>query len=48
MTQKGLLITLKKHGIEMYDPKNEKFNPNKHEAVYDYEDDELVILYFFL
>ena len=48
MTQKGLLNTLKKHGIVLYDPKNEKFDPNKHEAVFDYEDDKLVQLNFFL
>lgn len=42
MTQSGLLRTLNKHGIEMYDPKNEKFDPNKHEAVFDYEDEKLV------
>jgi len=43
MTQKGLLNTLKKHGIVLYYPKNEKFDPNKHEAVFDYEDENLVI-----
>lgn len=45
MTQKGLLNTLKKHGIELYNPKNEKFDPNKHEAVFDYEDETLVNIY---
>ena len=45
MTQKGLLNNLKKHGIVLYDPKHEKFDPNKHEAVFDYEDETLV-LYF--
>lgn len=46
MTQKGLLNTLKKHGVVLYDPKNEKFDPNKHEAVFDYEDDTLVFIFF--
>jgi len=44
MTQKGLINNLKKHGVVLYDPKNEKFDPNKHEAVFDYEDDALVII----
>lgn len=43
MTQKGLLNTFKKHGILLDDPKGEKFDPNKHEAVFDYEDESLVI-----
>ena len=43
MTEKGLLNTLKKHAIVLYDPINEKFDPNKHEAVFDYVDDSLVI-----
>ncbi len=46
MTQKGLLNSLKKHGIELYNPKNEKFDPNKHEAVFDYEDETLVNIIF--
>jgi molecular chaperone GrpE len=46
MTQKGLLTTLKKHGVELYDPKNQKFDPNKHEAVFDYEDESLVNNFF--
>lgn len=47
MTQKGLLNTLKKHGINLYDPKNEKFDPNKHEAVFDYADENLVFILLF-
>lgn len=47
MTQKGLLNNLKKHGIVLYDPKNEKFDPNKHEAVFDYEDESLVNIFLF-
>ena len=41
MTQKGLLNSLNKHGVVLFDPLNEKFNPNKHEAVFDYDDESL-------
>jgi molecular chaperone GrpE len=41
MTQKGLLNSLKKHGVVLFDPLNEKFDPNKHEAVFDYDDENL-------
>lgn len=41
MTQKGLLSSLKKHGVVLFDPLNEKFDPNKHEAVFDYDDESL-------
>jgi len=41
MTKNGLLNTLKKHNIIEYVPLKEKFDPHKHEAVFDYEDDEL-------
>lgn len=41
MTQGGLLNILKKHGITEYKPLKEKFDPTKHEAVFDYEDTEL-------
>lgn len=40
MTQEGLVNTLKRHGVNEYNPLKEKFDPNKHEAVFDYEDDE--------
>ncbi len=39
MTQKGLLNSLKKHGVVLFDPINEKFDPNRHEAVFDYDDE---------
>jgi len=42
MTKAGLTTTLKKHGVSEYSPLKEKFDPNKHEAVFDYEDDNLV------
>jgi molecular chaperone GrpE len=29
----GLRETLKRHGIEVVDPKGEKFDPNQHEAL---------------
>lgn len=34
MTESILLQTLKKHGLERYDPHGEKFNPNEHEATF--------------
>jgi molecular chaperone GrpE len=41
MTQEGLSNILKKHGVLEYSPLKEKFDPNKHEAVFDYEDESL-------
>ncbi len=40
MTKCGLSHVLKRHGVHEFDPLKEKFDPNKHEAVFDYEDDE--------
>ncbi|PWW77553.1 GrpE-domain-containing protein [Tuber magnatum] len=34
MTEKILLNTLKRHGLEKVDPMGEEFDPNKHEAVF--------------
>ena len=34
MTETILLQTLKKHGLERFDPKGEQFNPNLHEATF--------------
>lgn len=36
MTENILMNTLKKHGLERFDPaeKNDKFDPNKHEATF--------------
>lgn len=34
MTSDILMNTLKKHGLERFDPTNEKFNPNEHEATF--------------
>lgn len=34
MTDDILQNTLKKHGLERFDPTGEKFNPNEHEATY--------------
>lgn len=34
MTNDILMNTLKKHGLERFDPTNEKFNPNEHEATF--------------
>jgi molecular chaperone GrpE len=41
MTQHGLIETFKKHGLVEYRPLKERFDPNKHEAVFDYEDEEI-------
>lgn len=34
MTEAVLLQTLKKHGLERFDPHGEPFNPNEHEATF--------------
>ncbi|KAJ9158355.1 hypothetical protein NKR19_g3391 [Coniochaeta hoffmannii] len=34
MTENILMQTLKKHGLERFDPSGEKFNPNEHEATF--------------
>ncbi|EPE07406.1 mitochondrial co-chaperone [Ophiostoma piceae UAMH 11346] len=34
MVETVLLSTLKKHGLERFDPDGEKFNPNEHEATF--------------
>ncbi len=34
MTETVLMQTLKKHGLERFDPHGEKFNPNEHEATF--------------
>jgi molecular chaperone GrpE len=34
MTESILMQTLKKHGLERFDPQGEKFNPNEHEATF--------------
>lgn len=34
MTETILMQTLKKHGLERFDPEGEKFNPNEHEATF--------------
>lgn len=34
MTETILLSTLKKHGLERFDPDGEVFNPNEHEATF--------------
>lgn len=40
ITQKSLKHILKKHGVIEYSPLKEKFDPHKHEAVFDYADDD--------
>lgn len=34
MTETVLVQTLKKHGLERFDPHGDKFNPNEHEATF--------------
>ena len=34
MTETVLVNTLKKHGLERFDPHGDKFNPNEHEATF--------------
>jgi molecular chaperone GrpE len=34
MTEDILLSTLKKHGLERFDPEGEAFNPNEHDATF--------------
>jgi molecular chaperone GrpE len=34
MTREGLLKTLEKHGVVQFDPLGEKFDPNRHEALF--------------
>lgn len=34
MTEKILMQTLQKHGLERFDPDGQKFDPNKHEATF--------------
>jgi molecular chaperone GrpE len=40
MTRNGLSNVLKKHGVVEYNPLKEEFNPHKHEAVFDYDDED--------
>ncbi len=34
MTETNMLQTLRKHGLERFDPQGDKFNPNEHEATF--------------
>ena len=34
MTESILMDTLRKHGLERFDPDGEKFNPNEHDATF--------------
>jgi molecular chaperone GrpE len=48
MTENILMQTLKKHGLERFDPYGEKFNPNEHEATFmtpmpDKEDNTVIL-----
>lgn len=43
-TQSVLASALQKHGVTEFNPVNEKFDPNKHDAVFDYLDEDKVFL----
>jgi len=43
-TQTVLNSALHKHGVTEFNPVNEKFDPNKHDAVFDYLDEEKVTI----
>ncbi|CAO3628598.1 unnamed protein product [Cunninghamella echinulata] len=34
MMESELMKTLRRHGIEPFDPMNEKFDPNQHQALF--------------
>ena len=34
MTETNMMQTLKKHGLERFDPEGDKFDPNEHEATF--------------
>ena len=38
LTERSLLKALEKHGVKKFDPLNEKFNPNLHQAMYEVPD----------
>ena len=38
LTERALLNALEKHGVKRFDPKGQKFDPNRHQAMYEMED----------
>jgi molecular chaperone GrpE len=38
LTEKDLLKTLERHGVKRIDPKGEKFDPNRHQAIFEAPD----------
>jgi molecular chaperone GrpE len=38
LTERALLSALEKHGVKMIDPTGQKFDPNRHQAMYEVED----------
>ena len=38
LTERDLLKTLERHGVKKIDPKGEKFDPNRHQAIYEAPD----------
>jgi molecular chaperone GrpE len=38
LTERELLKTLEKHGVRKFDPKGERFDPNRHQAMYEVPD----------
>jgi molecular chaperone GrpE len=40
LTERDLLKTLQRHGVKVIDPKGEKFDPNRHQALFEAPDPE--------
>jgi len=38
LTERALLSALEKHGVKRFDPAGQKFDPNRHQAMYEMED----------
>jgi molecular chaperone GrpE len=38
LTERALLSALEKHGVKRFDPTGQKFDPNRHQAMYEVED----------
>lgn len=41
MTERALLNALEKHGVKRIEPAGQKFDPNKHQAMYEAENDKV-------
>ena len=38
LTERGLMNALEKHGVKKLEPRGQKFDPNRHQAMYEIED----------